>query len=39
MWAGLLALIVGILLAWFGKSLLTVAVLCCLTVFVTELFL
>jgi branched-subunit amino acid transport protein len=39
MWAGLLALIVGILLAWFGRSLLTVAVLCCLTVFVTELFL
>jgi branched-subunit amino acid transport protein len=39
MWAGLFALIVGILLAWFGKSLLTVAVLCCLTVFVTELFL
>jgi branched-subunit amino acid transport protein len=37
MWAGLLALIVGILLAWFGKSLLTVAVCCCLTVFVTEL--
>jgi branched-subunit amino acid transport protein len=39
MWAGLLALIVGILLAWFGKSLLTVAVCCCLTVFVTELLL
>jgi branched-subunit amino acid transport protein len=37
MWAGLLALIVGILLAWFGKSLLTVAVCCCLTVFITEL--
>jgi hypothetical protein len=39
MWAGLLALIVGILLAWFGKSLLTVAVCCCLTVFITELLL
>lgn len=37
--AGALALVVGILVAWWGKSLLTVAVLCCLTVFVAELFL
>ena len=37
--AGFLALVVGILAAWFGRSLLTVAVLCCLTVFVAELFL
>lgn len=37
--AGFLALVVGIGAAWFGRSLLTVAVLCCLTVFVTELFL
>lgn len=37
--AGMLALIVGIVLAWFGKSLFTVAVLSCLTVFITELFL
>lgn len=37
--AGLLALIVGIGLAWFGKSLLMVAVLSCLTVFLTELIL
>ena len=37
--AGLLALVVGILAAWFGRSLLSVAVLCCLTVFVSELFL
>ena len=37
--AGALALVVGILLAWFGKSLFTVAVLSCLTVFLTELIL
>ena len=37
--AGFLALVVGILAAWFGRSLLPVAVLCCLTVFVAELFL
>ncbi len=37
--AGALALVVGIGLAWFGKSLLTVAVLSCLTVFLTELIL
>ena len=34
--AGALALVVGILLAWFGRSLFTVAVLSCLTVFVAE---
>ncbi len=37
--AGALALVVGIVVAWCGKSLLTVAVLCCLTVFVAQLFL
>ena len=37
--AGALALVVGILLAWFGKSLFVVAVLSCLTVFLTELIL
>lgn len=37
--AGALALVVGILLAWFGKSLFTVAVLSCLTVFLAELIL
>ena len=37
--AGFLALVVGILLAWFGRSLFTVAVLSCVTVFVVELFL
>lgn len=36
--SGLLALIVGIVAAWFGRSLLSVAVLSCLTVFITELF-
>lgn len=37
--AGALALVVGIIVAWCGRSLLTVAVMCCLTVFVAELFL
>ena len=37
--AGALALAVGILLAWFGASLFQVSVLCCVVVFVTELFL
>ena len=37
--AGALALLVGIVVAWCGRSLLTVAVMCCLTVFVAELFL
>lgn len=37
--AGLLALIAGAVLAWFGGSLFQVAVACCLVVFVAELFL
>mgnify|MGYP003255807304 CR=1 FL=1 len=37
--AGALALVVGMVLAWFGRSLFTVAVLSCLTVFLTELIL
>ncbi len=37
-WSGLAALIVGILLAWFGGSLFQVAVLSCVVVFVLELF-
>ena len=37
--AGALALIVGAVLAWFGRSLFTVAVASCLTVFVSELLL
>ncbi len=36
--SGLLALVVALLLAFFGKSLFTVAVCSCLTVFATELF-
>ena len=36
--AGLAALIVGIILAWFGRSLFQVAVLSCVVVFVLELF-
>ena len=35
--SGLLALLVGMVAAWFGKSLLSVAVLSCLTVFLSEL--
>ena len=37
--SGALALVVGILAAWFGASLFRVAVLCCVVVFVSELFL
>ncbi|MBE5774757.1 MAG: AzlD domain-containing protein [Clostridiales bacterium] len=33
------ALVVGIVLAWFGASLFKVSVLCCVVVFVVELFL
>ena len=36
--SGALALIVGIVAAWFGASLFKVAVICCVVVFVTELF-
>ncbi|WP_432617365.1 AzlD domain-containing protein [Butyricicoccus sp.] len=39
MWAGLAALVAGIALAWFGGSLLQVAVVACAVVFVLELFL
>ena len=35
--SGALALIAGILAAWFGASLFRVAVLCCVIVFVSEL--
>ena len=37
--SGALALVVGILAAWFGASLFRVAVLCCVVVFVSELLL
>lgn len=37
--SGALALIVGILAAWFGASIFRVAVLCCVVVFVAEIFL
>jgi len=36
--SGILALLVGIVSAWFGASLFRVAVLCCLAVFFCELF-
>ncbi|MCR5416337.1 MAG: AzlD domain-containing protein [Pseudobutyrivibrio sp.] len=35
--AGILALIVGTIAAWFRQSLFTVAVLCCVVVFLVEL--
>ena len=37
--AGAIALVAGIALAWFGRSLFQVAVLSCVTVFILELFL
>jgi len=37
--AGLLALIAGCILAWFGGSLFQVAVVCCLVVLAAEFFL
>ncbi len=36
--AGLAALIIGIIAAWLGGGLLQVSVLCCVVVFVMELF-
>ena len=39
MWSGLFALIIGIVLAWCGKSLFQVAVFSCLAVFILEFFL
>lgn len=38
-WSGLAALVVGILIAWWGRSLFQVAVGSCLVVLVAELFL
>lgn len=35
--AGALALVVGLIAAWFGAGLLPVAALCCITVFLAEL--
>lgn len=37
--AGALALVVGLVAAWFGAGLLPVAVICCVTVFLSELVL
>lgn len=37
--AGVLALAVGVAAAWFGLGLMPVAVLCCVTVFLSELIL
>ncbi len=37
-WAGLAAFVVGVALAWRGANLLKVAVACCATVYLLELF-
>ena len=37
-WSALAALVIGVALAWFGGSLFQVAVVCCVVVFVAELF-
>ena len=37
--AGAIALILGIVAAWFGLGLFPVAVICCISVFVLEMFL
>ncbi len=37
--AGVLALVVGVVAAWFGLGLMPVAVLCCAAVFLSELLL
>lgn len=37
--SGGLAFVIGIISAWFGASLFKVAVFCCVTVFISELFL
>jgi len=34
--AGLIALIAGIILAWRGVSMFNVAIICCISVFITE---
>lgn len=37
--AGLVALILGLMAAWFGLGLFPVAILCCVVVFVLEIYL
>ena len=37
-WSGVLALVVGAVLAFFGLGLFPVAISCCLAVFIAELF-
>lgn len=36
--SGIAALVIGMAVAWFGGNLVTVSTLCCITVFVLELF-
>lgn len=37
-WAGLIALLLGIAAAWRGWNLFCVSILCCITVFILEIF-
>jgi branched-subunit amino acid transport protein len=37
-WAGLLALIVGVITAWFGAGLFQVSLACCIIVLIVEYF-
>lgn len=37
-WSGFAALLVGVILAWFGAGLLPISVLCCVVVFILEFF-
>lgn len=36
-YGGIIALVIGIILAWFGASLFQIALLCCALVFISEL--
>lgn len=38
LWAGSIALVLGIIAAWYGWNLFSVSILCCLSVFAFEFF-
>lgn len=39
LWSGLIALITGIVMAWRGRNMFQISVVCCIVVFVVELVL
>lgn len=39
LWSGLIALITGIVMAWRGRNMFQISVVCCIVVFVVELIL